>query len=227
MNQYEPSLLSHLNDIRKSTTSDGGLSSIIFCGKLRSEGDLAEVLQVHRKIVEDEVNEEEVSVTGILMGQGNCILHLLEGPSFSVLRILKRLAEHSHFIKLPTIQTGTVVYSVEDRPKRYFPEWYSCIIQERKSQTDEINAENCKDIVFELANRLLEIGKCLQSESSEEELDLSRYADQLPGKNLILSLSTAPNFFTLEDFVQFYFDPYHIELDSEQIWPLERLVNYC
>jgi hypothetical protein len=29
-----------------------------------------------------------------------------------------------------------------------------------------------------------------------------------------------------QDYVQFYFDPYHVELESEQSWPLERLVNY-
>lgn len=91
-----------------------------------------------------------------------------------MLRILRHLAEHQHFTDLSPLQTGTIVYNVEDRPKRYFPEWYSCTIQERKSQTDDVTDDNCKDIVCNLANRLLEIGKGLQNES-QEELDLSRF----------------------------------------------------
>lgn len=66
------------------------------------------------------------------------------------------------------------MYNIEDRPKRYFPEWYSCTIQERKSQSGEITDENCKDLVVEMADRLLEIGSSLQSEA-QEDLDLSRY----------------------------------------------------
>jgi hypothetical protein len=100
-------------------------------------------------------------------------LHLLEGPSFSVLKILKHLAGHSHFVDVANpIQTGRIIYSVEDHPKRHFPEWYSITIQERKSQADEVTDENCKDIVTDLATRLLEIGKSLQFESQE---DISRF----------------------------------------------------
>lgn len=65
---------------------------------------------------------------------------------------------------------GTIVYSVEDQPKRYFPEWYSCTIQERKSIVDDVTVENCKEIVYELAKRLLEVGNALVNESHELEL---------------------------------------------------------
>ena len=102
--------------------------------------------------------------------QGNSILHLLEGPSFSVLRVLSRLAGHEDFFSDSPVQVGTIVYSVEDRPKRYFPEWYSCTIQERKSIVDDVTVENCKEIVYELAKRLLEVGNALVNESHELEL---------------------------------------------------------
>lgn len=69
MNAEEPSLLSHLNEIRKCALHEGGISTIIFCGSVRSENDLQDALQVHRAIVEEEVNHEEVNITGILMGQ--------------------------------------------------------------------------------------------------------------------------------------------------------------
>jgi hypothetical protein len=53
-----------------------------------------------------------------------------------------------------------------------------------------------------------------------------RYSDFLPGKNLIIALSTSLLFFSLEEFVGAYSDPYHIELESEQVWPIEKLIQF-
>jgi hypothetical protein len=47
------------------------------------------------------------------------------------------------------------------------------VVQEKNSPIDELNEENCKDIVHNLAMSLLEIGKGLQSESSED-INLSK-----------------------------------------------------
>lgn len=69
MHQDEPSLLTHLKELRDEALQEGGISTIIFCGKLRSENDLLSVLQTHRTIVEEEVNEEGVNITGFLIGQ--------------------------------------------------------------------------------------------------------------------------------------------------------------
>ena len=73
MNPNEPTLLDHINQLREKLYVEGiGLTNIIFAGKLRSDADLPEGLLVHRKAVEEEVNrsdEEEVHVTGLLMGQ--------------------------------------------------------------------------------------------------------------------------------------------------------------
>jgi hypothetical protein len=66
MNAEEPSLLSHLEECRGK---EGGISIVVYCGKVRSENDLAAALQVHRLFVEEEVNKESVNITGILMGQ--------------------------------------------------------------------------------------------------------------------------------------------------------------
>jgi hypothetical protein len=225
MNPSEPNLFSHLEKERTKLLPEGGLSTVIFCGQIKSENDMQSALQVHRKIVEDEVNQESANVTGLLMGQGNTILHLIEGPSFSVLRILSELAAHEHFYGEGNalIQSGNVVYCVEDRPKRYFPEWYSCNVPEKKGATvEEITDENSKDLVFDLSTRLLTTGSGLTPESLED----SRFLDKLPGKNLIMAMATSTCFFSLEGFVEMFCDPYHVELESEQTWPLERIVVY-
>ena len=101
------------------------------------------------------------------------MLHLLEGPCYSVLHILHQLCEHPHFNELD-IQSGRVIYCVEDSPHRLYPEWYSCIIQERRSQIEDVTAENCKDVVHDVAMGLLEVGKGLHTEA-QEEVELSRY----------------------------------------------------
>lgn len=69
MHQDEPSLLTHLKDLREEALPEGGISTVCFCGKLKSDNDLLSVLETHRTIVEDAVNEDEVNLTGILIGQ--------------------------------------------------------------------------------------------------------------------------------------------------------------
>lgn len=70
MHQEEPSLLDHIVSLR-NTQEESGVSSIIYCGKVRSESELIEALNVHRNIIEGEVNKNEVHLTGLLMGQVN------------------------------------------------------------------------------------------------------------------------------------------------------------
>ncbi len=196
MNPDEPSLLSHLNEARLKALSEGGLTTVIYCGKVRSELDLTVALNLHRSFVEQEVNKEQVNVTGILMGQvialknsfffskpslyvliiyqANSILHLLEGPCYSILRILNNLAQNEQYLGDNPIQKGSIVYNLEDRPNRFFPEWYSTVLQEQKSPGDDtLTAENSEEVVFDMATRLLDLGSKLKTEP-QEELELSR-----------------------------------------------------
>ena len=69
------------------------------------------------------------------------------------------------------------------------------------------------------------IGKGLKSNTSGA-VDLSRYSEHVPGKNLLIQLSTAAQFFSLQEFVELYADSYHVELESEKLWPVEPLVKY-
>lgn len=69
MNPQEPTLFTHLNEARTGYFAEGGLTQIIFCGKFKQEIDVTTVLQVHRKVVEEEVNKESTNVTGILIVQ--------------------------------------------------------------------------------------------------------------------------------------------------------------
>lgn len=124
------------------------------------------------------------------------------------------------------IQTGRIVYSVEDRPQRLYPDWYSSVIAEKKSGSEDVNSENCKDIVFDLSSKLLELGKRITKEQHRTDLEISRYAEHLPSKALILALSNSEYFCTLQEFIESYILPYHIELESEQTWPLEPIVKY-
>lgn len=93
MHQEEPSLLSHINAVRANALPEGGLSTVIYCGKVQADSDLSAAIQVHQEIVADEVNKEHVLVTGILMGQVcNCsgfypvliVSPILHNPSFSI-----------------------------------------------------------------------------------------------------------------------------------------------
>ena len=226
MNPEEPTLLTHIDQLRAKVYPEGsGLSNIIYAGTIRSEADLKEGLLVHRRIVEEEVNssEEEVHITGILMGQGTSVLHFLEGPCRSILNILTELSHHTHFVE--GIQSGRIIYSVEDKPTRVYPEWYSTVIQEKKSSIESIDTESCKDVIHQLAMGLFEVGVGIKREQ-KVDVELAQYADKLPGKNLVILLAGADEFFLLGEYVEMFATPFHIELESERTWPQEKMVSY-
>ena len=233
MHADEPSLQSHLEELRARTgIPEGGVSTVIICGKMRSENDSAEILAMHRSIVEDEVNREGSNVTGLLVGQGVSVIHLLEGPSYALLRIAKLLADHPQYsgengstdLTQGALQQGRVVYNVEDRPMRYFTEWYSCVLAEKKGGTEELNGDTGKDVVHDLATSLLEMGTRLQQTTGA--VDLATYADLMPAKGLILALNACSAFFTLDEYVSLYSEPFHADLESEMVYPMQRLVAY-
>lgn len=82
MNPKEASLLSHLNEVRRKALSEGGVSTIIYCGQLKSENDLPVAMDVHRQVVEEQVNQEETNITGILMGQVGMLIILMKAIIF-------------------------------------------------------------------------------------------------------------------------------------------------
>jgi hypothetical protein len=206
---------------------EGGVSSVIYCGRMRNEGDTTDILGAHRDIVEAEVNSEGSNVTGLLMGQGTSVMHFIEGPPQAVLRILGKLRGHKHFVPGADggcVQEGRVVYSVEDCPKRNFPEWYSCVLPEKKSSVDDITTETSAEIMNGVAVGLFDMGERLKG--AGDDVDISSYADLLPGKGLILALCGSPLFFSLQEYSTAYVEPFHLDLESERSWPLERMIIY-
>lgn len=96
-------------------------------------------------------------------------MHVLEGPCYAVLSVLRNLSEHPHFSRAPSsaagaaagepLQRGRVVYNTEDRPARFYPEWYSCVVQERRGGVEEVSAESANEVVLELAAGMITVGK--------------------------------------------------------------------
>ena len=154
--------------------------------------------------------------------QGSSVLRFMEGPCRSILNILVKLAFHDHFVQ--GVQSGRIIYNVEDKPTRVYPEWYSTVIQKKKSVIESIDAESCKDVAHSLAMGLLEVGAGIRNEQ-KDDVELAQYADKLPGKNLIALLADANEFFPLEEYVELFAGPYHIGLESENIWPMEKVVS--
>ena len=121
---------------------------------------------------------------------------MLEGPSDAIIRVLSALSEHEHF-REPNTQSGRIVYCVEDRPERYFPEWFSCILEERRSNAEDVTPESCNAIVHDMAKGLLNVGHIIGTES-QEEVELGKYSEHLPGKNLVNALANSAAFFSLQ-----------------------------
>jgi hypothetical protein len=223
----EISLGAHLDAVVSKYTSEGGVSTVLFAGKLRSEGDSNSVISVHKSIINDEINNNEgVVITGLLITQGNSILHLLEGPSYSILRILSSLSRHEHFSSENPIQSGKIIYNAEDRPRRYFHSWHSTIIAEKKVSMDELNSESSKDIVHDMVTNILEnitkyVNDCYDN---GEPINLNSF-DSLPGKNSVLAFANSTLFFGIKDYVTIFADSYSFDPDSERIYPMARAIG--
>ena len=92
MNPEEPNLLTHLNDVRQTLGDGEGISTVIICVKLRQESDCVAALELHRKIVEEEVNNENIvikedspsPITGIVMAQVYIDVSLISISTFSL-----------------------------------------------------------------------------------------------------------------------------------------------
>lgn len=70
MHKNEPTLTTHINEVRAQyKIPDGGLTTIIYCGKVQNESDMSAALQVHRMLVEEEASKEQIIITGLLTGQ--------------------------------------------------------------------------------------------------------------------------------------------------------------
>jgi hypothetical protein len=122
---------------------------------------------------------------------------LLEGPSDAITRILASISEHEHFKSDQLIQAGRIVYITEDRPERCYPEWFSCKLEERRTQNENVTPETCNDIVHEMAMGLTRLGHIIGTES-QEEVEYSKYSEHIPGKNTVLALAQCGEFFTLQ-----------------------------
>ena len=90
---------------------------------------------------------------------------------------------------------------------------------------EDVTLDNCKDIIYDMNCKLLDIGNKI-SKMTTHDLDWHQYMDIIPGKNTILSLSNSDLFHNIQEYVNAYIAPYHIQLESEQTWPLEPLVSY-
>jgi hypothetical protein len=63
MHKNEPSLLSHVTEVRKKLSSqEGGISVVIYCGRVHNEGLMAEALAVHRKVTHPILFPSKISV---------------------------------------------------------------------------------------------------------------------------------------------------------------------
>jgi hypothetical protein len=73
---------------------------------------------------------------------------------------------------------------------------YAGRIDEKKSVVDEVSNEACLELIHDVATSLLKVGRGLQTD--EGEIELVRYQEHLPGKSLVLALSSSSLFFTVQ-----------------------------
>jgi hypothetical protein len=225
MDERETTLQDAIDASRAAEFSEGGLTTCIFVGQVSHEREAERALQLHRRAVTDEMNAEGTNITGLLIAQSDAILHLLEGSSAAILRILQKVANENDFSS--GVHSGRICYCVEDRPARYYTEYFSTTLPERKSSAEALTGDTGKDAAHEMASTLLEFGKHIQQKLQEEdEIELGKFGELLPTKQNILGLAACDAFFSLTEYVDFYAGPYSVLLESESAWPLMPVCQY-
>lgn len=215
----EPTLLKHLDELRSGQHSSGTSSQVLFTIRLNDESEVPKVIDHYRTIVVDEVNTEESGITGLLMGQSSYILHFLEGPCHAVRRLLAKISTYHNTNQAPG---NRLLASIESNSDAYFPEWYSCIVPEKKA-SQESGGDNAKDTVAEIVQRLKDMGSQLSTQGNSG-VDISAYADSLPEKAILASLCGNNTLLTLKEFIAFSGENSSLLHESETISPFENAI---
>mmetsp|Transcript_27347 Transcript_27347/g.64893 ORF Transcript_27347/g.64893 Transcript_27347/m.64893 type:complete len:172 (-) Transcript_27347:35-550(-) len=169
--------------------------------------------------------------TGLLMQLPGCVIHILEGHQDSVVDFLRALQA------MPPEESGVqdlkILASMQDIPSRAFPMWGSRILTPAKAIGDPIvpDLEQIPTLVSEMSLQIQRMGHKLQDLATDERrlaLDAlkNKFAEFVPRVEDILGLVECADLPSLAEYLQIYYSPVSLALDSELVWPLPPALTY-
>jgi hypothetical protein len=179
---------------------------------------------------------EGVGLTGILFCLPAAIVHLIEGPSKELYKMLREVqttlsTKRRHN---PLFTRGKVVVSTQDIPHRAFPRWGFKVMGGVRGEAKDREPEPAGTMVSEMYHNLLGLGKHFSAidhtDASEWQglLDSmrSKHAELLPLGEEPAIILVAPDCATVELFLEIYDSPISITLDADLVWPAPAPLKY-
>lgn len=177
----------------------------------------------------DEVgNEHEVS--GIALVQSHSMLNMVEAEPSVIMAYLKLLlADLKEEDAQWALEDIRIVGQSEDCPSRQFPTWCYAVLQLGKEPDIDLESENVTSAAAVMFGNMSKLGQALrlgQGDSRQLEFLATNHAAILPSNERALAFCERDELFSVPDYLEFFDDPFQVQLASEKVWPLTRRMPY-
>ena len=207
-----PTLLD-ASDARVSVNPRQSVTRLMYAATFAEGANDVKVSADHSELVDELA--AEAAFTGVLVMNEKAVLHLYEAPCDQALSFLAKLKAKACVGEL------RVLFSSEDCPERVMNEWSEHRVS-RPAETVDIDAEDPVDASFELYSTLLKIYERMAKFNDADMMKSN--ADFVPSSERITAFTKSDKFMSLDEYLEFFHAPIHLELGSEKVWPIQSFM---
>lgn len=204
------------------------VARVMYVAQLPDRHSRAKLKDHHQRLVEG-LRAEGHELTGLLLVWETCCLHMLEGTLDHLMGFLRglrgALGDGSAPMREPRFATF-----MDDCEAPVFSFWDASTLN--ASVGDEVEAvpfQEAAEYMAEAGIQMLSLGKQLTAIPSEEKRKtginkLASLGYDLPTPERATSLALSDDLLSLDEFLEVFGGPLHLELDSDLVWPVPRSV---
>lgn len=163
----------------------------------------------------------DMAVSGLMLAHSNCIVGVFETKCANALDFLAKLET----LACLDAKECRVLMCTEDCPKRLFVgAWRGVAVSAKadgfalEEDADEV------DVAWDLYQNVLKIYQICERRNERDPMACGA-ADVVPSADRIRACADSAHdkpWFSLREFLEFFTDPVHIELESDKVWPTQR-----
>jgi len=208
------------------------VSRFMYVGKLAEGSSDEDVLAQTKAVVADldaavedspwnhPTTVEDMAVTGLCLAHSNCVVGVFETKCPNALDFLTKLE------KIPALDDKEcrVLMCTEDCPSRNFVGNHFRKVSKKPDNFELSDDLDDVDVAWDLFQDVLKVHQICTRRNVPDPMDCGA-ADFIPSADRIRACADSGHkkpWFTLREFLEFFTDPIHIELESDKVWPTQR-----
>lgn len=173
--------------------------------------------------------EETPDHTGMFLIFPNCFVLVIETQTKNILSFLRELSKVH--VTSRRYSNMRIISSTEDIPSRVFSKWFCTFCGAPTSdKIESIPAEELVNKASEVNLNFIKFGKqlCLMNQPEQESAlrDLRSAYFEIPSTQQVMALATSTEAPSLEEFMEIYDSPIDVDLDSENVWPMQVPITF-